>query len=86
MGAWEGRNQKKFAGFVKSMQRDILTYSGLYITRRIIVNSGFSAHGTLISALQYIITERKSDHFAHKRHRLFRIAHLEVDRSSSPNS
>ena len=51
--------RKKFAGFVKSMQGNILTYSGLYITRRIIVNSGFSAHGTLISALQYIITERK---------------------------
>ena len=63
--AWEGRNQKKFACFVKSMQRDILTrvkftlQSGLYITRRVIVNSGFSAHGTFISALQYIITERK---------------------------
>ena len=50
--------RKKFACFVKSMQGNILTYSGLYITRRIIVNSGFSAHGTLISALQYIITER----------------------------
>ena len=51
--------RKKFACFVKSMQGNILTYSGLYITRRIIVNSGFSAHGTLISALLYIITERK---------------------------
>ena len=58
-GGWGGGLGRQKSGFVKSMQGNILTYSGLYITRRIIVNSGFSAHGTLISALQYIITERK---------------------------
>ena len=47
--------KKKFAGFVKSMQHDILTYSGLYITRRIIVNSGFSAHGTKQLKSKYLL-------------------------------